>query len=118
MAAGTADEPRFVAVLLGPTRKTASISPDVNDRGFRLTSFDELVEVYTEAMGGLVDGGVDIILVETIFGTLNAKAALCGASKYVEDKRFIVDSSGLKIGGQGEWHRKKPGQKSAHKWMK
>ena len=70
----TPDKPRFVAGVLGPTNRTASISPDVNDPGFRNFSFDELVDAYTESTRGLVDGGADIILIETIFDTLNAKA--------------------------------------------
>ena len=70
------DKPRFVAGVLGPTTRTASISPDVNDPGFRNVTFDQLVTAYTEAIEGLVDGGADILLVETIFDTLNAKAAL------------------------------------------
>src|SRR5690349_3767456 len=68
--------PRFVAGVLGPTNKTASISPDVNDPGFRAIRFDELVDAYREALDGLLDGGVDLVLVETVFDTLNAKAAL------------------------------------------
>src|SRR4051812_13921538 len=74
--ARTPGQPRFVAGVLGPTNKTASISPDVNDPGFRAVSFDQLVAAYGEAVDGLLDGGVDLILVETIFDTLNAKAAL------------------------------------------
>src|SRR5829696_6227780 len=66
-----ASRPRFVAGAVGPTNRTASISPDVNDPGFRNTSFDELVGAYTEAARGLVDGGVDLFLIETIFDTLN-----------------------------------------------
>ena len=62
--------------MLGPTNKTASLSPDVNDPGFRAVSFDELVGAYGEAIEGLLEGGVDLLLVETIFDTLNAKAAL------------------------------------------
>ena len=69
-------KPRFVAGSLGPTNKTASLSPDVNDPGFRGVTFDELVEAYTEQTHGLVEGGVDILLIETVFDTLNAKAAL------------------------------------------
>src|SRR5436190_12281078 len=72
----TPDKPRFVAGELGPTNRTASISPDVNDPGARNTSFDELVATYTEAIEALADGGVDLFLLETIFDTLNAKAAL------------------------------------------
>jgi len=68
--------PRFVAGVLGPTTKTASISPDVNDPGFRAISFDQLAAAYAEAAAALADGGVDLFLVETVFDTLNAKAAL------------------------------------------
>ncbi|MGC2047402.1 MAG: homocysteine S-methyltransferase family protein, partial [Gallionella sp.] len=70
----TSDKPRFVAGVLGPTTRTASISPDVNDPGYRNVSFDELVKGYGEAVRGLLDGGADLLLVETIFDTLNAKA--------------------------------------------
>src|SRR5918995_3518185 len=72
----TPGQPRFVAGVLGPTNKTASISPDVNDPGFRAIDFDELVAAYSEAIAGLWEGGVDLLLVETVFDTLNAKAAL------------------------------------------
>jgi len=75
-ASKTPSQPRFVAGVLGPTNKTASISPDVNDPGFRAVSFEELVAAYGEALEGLLEGGVDLLLVETIFDTLNAKAAL------------------------------------------
>src|SRR5690606_34218701 len=68
--------PRFVIGVLGPTSRTASISPDVNDPGFRNTSFDELRDTYRDAIEGLIDGGADTLMVETIFDTLNAKAAL------------------------------------------
>ena len=71
----TPDRPRFVAGALGPTNRTASISPDVNDPGFRNVTFDELREAYKEQARGLIDGGADIMLIETIFDTLNAKAA-------------------------------------------
>jgi methionine synthase I (cobalamin-dependent) len=71
----TPDKPRFVAGAVGPTNRTASISPDVNDPGFRNTSFDELCTAYREQVEGLIEGGADIILIETIFDTLNAKAA-------------------------------------------
>ena len=74
--ANNPDKPRFVTGVLGPTNRTASISPDVNNPGFRNVSFDELVEAYLEAIRGLVDGGADLLLVETVFDTLNAKAAL------------------------------------------
>ena len=71
---------RFVAGAIGPTNRTASISPDVNNPGFRAVTFDELRVAYKEAASGLIEGGADILLVETIFDTLNAKAALCSAS--------------------------------------
>ena len=71
--------------MIGPTTKTASISPDVNDPGFRGITFDQLVVDYTESIRGLVDGGVDILLVETIFDSLNAKAALFAIDQYFED---------------------------------
>src|SRR6202043_835165 len=76
MAAGKDGRRRFVAGALGPTNRTASISPDVNRPGFRAISFDALREAYGEQIRGLIDGGVDILLVETIFDTLNAKAAI------------------------------------------
>ena len=76
----TPEKPRFVIGVLGPTSRTASISPDVNDPGFRNTSFDELRETYRVAVDGLIDGGADIVMVETIFDTLNAKAAGCSPS--------------------------------------
>ncbi|WP_196766130.1 homocysteine S-methyltransferase family protein, partial [Mycobacterium avium] len=72
----TPDKPRYVAGALGPTSRTASISPDVNDPGARNVTYDELVAAYLEAANGLVDGGVDLLIVETIFDTLNAKAAV------------------------------------------
>lgn len=72
----TPDKPRYVAGVLGPTNRTASISPDVNDPAFRNISFDTLVMSYREAICGLIKGGVDLIMVETIFDTLNAKAAI------------------------------------------
>src|SRR5262247_2334784 len=75
-SARTPDRPRFVAGVLGPTNKTASISPDVNDPAFRNITFDELVAAYIDAVRGLIDGGSDLILIETIFDTLNAKAAI------------------------------------------
>ena len=76
VAAATPGKPRFVIGVIGPTSRTASISPDVNDPGFRNTSFDELRDTYREAIEGLIDGGADTLMVETIFDTLNAKAAL------------------------------------------
>jgi 5-methyltetrahydrofolate--homocysteine methyltransferase len=102
-------KPRFVAGVLGPTSRTASISPDVNDPGYRNTSFDELVETYLEAIRGLVDGGADILLVETIFDTLNAKAALFAIEAFFEQegRRWplmisgtITDASGRTLSGQ------------------
>ncbi|MER2512854.1 MAG: methionine synthase [Nitrosomonas ureae] len=105
----TPDKPRFVAGVLGPTTKTASISPDVNDPGFRGITFDQLVADYTESIHGLVDGGVDILLVETIFDSLNAKAALFAIDQYFEDHDIrlpimisvtITDASGRTLSGQ------------------
>ncbi|MDH4149210.1 MAG: methionine synthase [Betaproteobacteria bacterium] len=101
--------PRFVAGTLGPTNRTASISPDVNDPGFRNTSFDALVAAYTEAVRGLVDGGADLLMVETIFDTLNAKAALFAIDSYFETQGVnlpvmisgtITDASGRTLSGQ------------------
>ncbi len=101
--------PRFVAGALGPTNRTASISPDVNDPGFRNVSFDALVAAYTEAIRGLVDGGADLFLVETIFDTLNAKAALFAIDQYCAEKGLeipvmisgtITDASGRTLSGQ------------------
>jgi 5-methyltetrahydrofolate--homocysteine methyltransferase len=103
------DKPRFVAGVLGPTTKTASISPDVNDPGFRNINFDELVAGYTEAIRGLLDGGADLLMVETIFDTLNAKAALFAIEQYFEQHKVsvpimisgtITDASGRTLSGQ------------------
>ena len=103
------DKPRFVAGALGPTNRTASLSPDVNDPGYRAVTFDELVEAYYEQTKGLVDGGAHIILVETIFDTLNAKAALFAVDKVFEEtgKKLpimvsgtITDASGRTLSGQ------------------
>jgi len=105
----TPDKPRYVAGALGPTNVTASLSPDVNDPGFRKINFDQLVEAYSLQVSGLVDGGVDILLVETIFDTLNAKAALFAIDKYFEDNNVnlpimvsgtITDASGRTLSGQ------------------
>ena len=102
-------KPRFVAGVLGPTNRTASISPDVNNPGFRNVSFDELVGAYDQALRGLVDGGSDLLLVETIFDTLNAKAALYSIAKYFEQtgtrlpvmiSGTITDASGRTLTGQ------------------
>ncbi|HKE47998.1 MAG TPA: homocysteine S-methyltransferase family protein [Rhodanobacteraceae bacterium] len=107
--AKTPDKPRFVIGVLGPTSRTASISPDVNDPGYRNTSFDELRTAYREAAEGLVDGGADVIMVETIFDTLNAKAALYaidelfeahGARLPVMISGTITDLSGRTLSGQ------------------
>ncbi len=101
--------PRFVAGVLGPTSKTTSLSPDVNDPGFRALRFDDLVEAYLEAIDGLVEGGADILLVETIFDTLNAKAALFAIETWFERKNLrlpvmisgtITDASGRTLSGQ------------------
>ena len=108
-ALATDAKPRFVAGVLGPTNRTASISPDVNNPGFRNVDFDQLVEAYTEATRGLVDGGADIILVETIFDTLNAKAALFAVQDYFQQHGIelpvmisgtITDASGRTLSGQ------------------
>ena len=105
----TPAQPRFVAGVIGPTTKTASISPDVNDPGFRNISFDTLVAAYGEALRGLLDGGADLILVETIFDTLNAKAALFAIDCAFEarGRRWpiiisgtITDASGRTLTGQ------------------
>jgi len=103
------DKPRFVAGVLGPTNRTASISPDVNNPGFRNVSYDELVESYLEAIAGLVDGGSDLLLVETVFDTLNAKAALFAIETYFDQHDVqlpimisgtITDASGRTLSGQ------------------
>ncbi len=105
----TPEKPRFVAGVLGPTNRTASMSPDVNDPGFRNVSFDDLVGAYTEATRGLIDGGADIILIETIFDTLNAKAAIFAVEQYFEQIGYklpvmisgtITDASGRTLSGQ------------------
>ncbi len=101
--------PRYVAGVLGPTNRTCSISPDVNDPGFRNISFDQLVAAYTESTEALIDGGADIILVETIFDTLNAKAALFAVDAFMDAKGIklpvmisgtITDASGRTLTGQ------------------
>ncbi|MFZ5622227.1 MAG: methionine synthase [Pseudomonadota bacterium] len=112
-AYSTPDKPRFVAGVLGPTNRTASLSPDVNNPGFRNVHFDELRDTYYEATRALVDGGADIILIETIFDTLNAKAAVFAVESYFEDaipkggRRLpvmisgtITDASGRTLSGQ------------------
>ena len=103
------DAPRYVAGVLGPTNRTASLSPDVNDPGFRNVSFDDLVATYSEAVRGLLDGGADLLLVETIFDTLNAKAALFAIESHFDTTGIrvpvmisgtITDASGRTLSGQ------------------
>src|SRR6201996_1394752 len=79
------ERPRFVAGAVGPTNRTASMSPDVNDPGYRAVTFDDLAEAYYEQVRGLVDGGSDLLLIETIFDTLNAKAAIFAIKKYEDE---------------------------------
>ena len=81
------DKPRFVAGSMGPTNRTASLSPDVNNPGYRAISFDQLVDAYYEQIKGLTDGGCDLLLVETVFDTLNAKAALFSIDKFFNDAK-------------------------------
>ena len=88
ITAETPEKPRFVAGVLGPTGQTTSMSPDVNDPGFRGITFDALVENYYEATDGLVRGGSDIILIETVFDTLNCKAAIFAVKKYFDDEQL------------------------------
>jgi 5-methyltetrahydrofolate--homocysteine methyltransferase len=105
----TPDKPRFVAGVLGPTSRTATLSPDVNDPGFRNVTFDQLVTTYYEATDGLVKGGADLILIETVFDTLNAKAAVFAVKKYFNETGVtrpimisgtITDASGRTLSGQ------------------
>src|SRR5215212_8350381 len=105
----TPDKPRFVAGAIGPTNRTASLSPDVNNPGFRNVTFDELKDAYRKAAKGLVDGGADLLLVETIFDTLNAKAAIFGIKELLEEEGIevpimisgtITDASGRTLSGQ------------------
>lgn len=102
-------KPRFVAGSIGPTNRTASLSPDVNDPGFRAVSYDDLVEAYAEQTRALIDGGCDILLVETVFDTLNAKAALFAIDQVQEEmgtdlpimvSGTITDASGRTLSGQ------------------
>lgn len=104
-----ASVPKFVAGAIGPTNRTLSLSPNVNDPGFRAVTFDEMVTAYTEQVKGLIDGGADLLLIETIFDTLNAKAALFAIQNYCEkiDKKIpimvsgtITDASGRTLSGQ------------------
>ena len=108
-AFATPERPRFVAGALGPTNRTASLSPDVNNPGFRNITFEELAASYAEAARGLVEGGADLLLVETIFDTLNAKAAMFGITGYLEEEGLdvpimisgtITDASGRTLSGQ------------------
>lgn len=101
--------PKFVAGAIGPTNRTLSLSPNVNDPGYRAITFDELAEAYTEQVRGLIDGGADLLLIETIFDTLNAKAALYAIQNYCQkiDKKMpvmvsgtITDASGRTLSGQ------------------
>jgi 5-methyltetrahydrofolate--homocysteine methyltransferase len=103
------DKPRFVAGSIGPTNRTASISPDVNDPGFRAISFDQLVDAYKQQVEALMDGGVDVLLVETVFDTLNAKAALFAIDVVFDERGIklpimvsgtITDQSGRTLTGQ------------------
>ena len=103
------ERPRFVAGALGPTNRTASISPDVNNPGFRNIAFDELVEAYTEQARGLIEGGVDLLLIETVFDTLNAKAAGFAVFQVFDElgvelplivSGTITDRSGRTLSGQ------------------
>ena len=102
-------KPRFVAGSMGPTNRTASISPDVNDPGFRAVTFDDLVKAYEEQAGALLDGGADLLLVETVFDTLNAKAAVFAIEEVFDEKGkscpvmvsgTITDASGRTLSGQ------------------
>ncbi|HVW60471.1 MAG TPA: homocysteine S-methyltransferase family protein [Puia sp.] len=104
------DKPRFVAGAIGPMNKTLSLSPDVNNPGFRAVTFDEVAAAYYEQVKGLVEGGVDVLLIETIFDTLNAKAAIFAIKKYFRDSAqkelpilisgTITDASGRTLSGQ------------------
>ncbi|MCW8907549.1 MAG: methionine synthase, partial [Sedimenticola sp.] len=108
-ALATPDKPRFVAGVLGPTNRTCSLSPDVNDPGFRNITFDDLVQAYAEAARGLIEGGSDLLLIETIFDTLNAKAAIFALLEVFENDAIrlpvmisgtITDASGRTLSGQ------------------
>ncbi len=103
------DKPRFVAGAMGPTNRTASLSPDVNDPGFRAVTFDDLRVAYKQQAEALIDGGVDVLLVETVFDTLNAKAALFAIEEVKEERKLnipvmvsgtITDASGRTLSGQ------------------
>jgi len=103
------DRPTFVAGAIGPTNKTLSLSPDVNNPGYRAVTFDEIENAYHEQVAGLVKGGVDIIMIETIFDTLNAKAAIFATKRYFDENNIelpimisgtITDNSGRTLSGQ------------------
>jgi 5-methyltetrahydrofolate--homocysteine methyltransferase len=103
------EKPRFVAGSMGPTNRTASLSPDVNRPGFRAVTFDELADAYREQARGLIDGGVDLLLIETVFDTLNCKAAIFGITSLIEETNAdvllgvsgtITDASGRTLSGQ------------------
>ncbi len=105
----TPQKPRFVAGSIGPTNRTASISPDVNNPGYRAVTFEELQNAYTEQINGLLDGGADLLLIETVFDTLNAKAALIACQEVFEHRKktypimvsgTITDASGRTLSGQ------------------
>ncbi len=108
--AKTPGKPRFVAGAIGPLNKTLSLSPDVNNPGYRAVTFDEVTAAYYEQVKGLVEGGVDLLLIETIFDTLNAKAAIYAIKKYFRDTKHeelpvmisgtITDASGRTLSGQ------------------
>lgn len=107
---GLSADDHFVAGAIGPMNKTLSLSPDVNNPGYRATTFDEVAEAYYEQIRGLVDGGADVLLIETIFDTLNAKAAIYAVNKYFRDTKkaklpvmisgTITDASGRTLSGQ------------------
>lgn len=102
--------PKFIAGAIGPTNKTLSLSPDVNNPGYRAVTFDQVADAYYEQIKGLADGGVDLLLIETIFDTLNAKAAIYAAKKFFRDHKLeelpvmisgtITDASGRTLSGQ------------------
>ena len=105
----TPDKPRYVAGSIGPTNKTASLSPDVNDPGYRAVSFDDIRETYAEQIRGLIDGGAELLMVETVFDTLNAKAALYSIEEILSERNIkmpvmlsgtITDASGRTLSGQ------------------
>lgn len=108
--ANNPSKPRFVAGAIGPLNKTLSLSPDVNNPGYRAVTFDEVAAAYTEQIKGLIEGGVDVLLIETIFDTLNAKAAIYAAKKYFRESGTaelpimisgtITDASGRTLSGQ------------------